>query len=193
MRSKAGDIIKTIITVILNCFIVLVGFWFILTAIYIPAYTNEYYFLKTPRIWEGRELTLDQEVTIDNSGHSDKPVTFKKGTVITSEEIRLNGVRYVDDIDGEHYHQDIPLDCFEESEALKEELKEIAASNKKRRIEIMMPANIKILIVGSLYLAAAVYLTVKFIKKDKRKIAVLSNVLLTVVLVLILAVIQLLS
>ena len=56
-----------------------------------------------------------------------------------------------------------------------------------------MPANIKILIVGGLYLAAAVYLTVKFIKKDKRKIAVLSNVLLTVVLVLILAVIQLLS
>ena len=185
MRSKAGDIIKTIITVILNCFIVLVGFWFILTAIYIPAYTNEYYFLKTPRIWEGRELTLNQDVTVDNSGHSDNPVTLKKGTVITSEEIRQNGVRYVDDIDGEHYHQDIPLECFEECEALKEELEEIAASNKKRRIEIMMPANIKILIVGGLYLAAAVYLTVKFIKKDKRKIAVLSNVLLTVVLVLV--------
>lgn len=193
MRSKAGEIIKTIITVILNCFIVLVGFWFILTAIYIPANTNEYYFLKTPRIWEGRELTLIQDVTVDNSGHSDNPVTLKKGTVITSEEIRQNGVRYVDDIDGEHYHQDIPLECFEECEALKEELEEIAASNKKRRIEIMMPANIKILIVGGLYLAAAVYLTVKFIKKDKRKIAVLSNVLLTVVLVLILAVIQLLS
>lgn len=193
MRSKAGEIIKTIISVILNCFIVLVGFWFILTLIYIPANTNEYYFLKTPRIWEARDLTLDQDVTIDNSGHSDNPVTFKKGTVITSEEIRLNGVRYVDDIDGEHYHQDIPLDCFEESEALKEELEEIAASNKKRRIEIMMPANITILIVGGLYLAAAVYLTVKFIKKDKRKIAVLSTILLTVVLVLILAVIQLLS
>lgn len=187
MRSKAGDIIKTIITVILNCFIVLVGFWFILTAIYIPANTNEYYFLKTPRIWEGRELTLNQDVTVDNSGHSDNPVTLKKGTVITSEEIRQNGVRYVDDIDGEHYHQDIPLECFEESEALKEELEEIAASNKKRRIEIMMPANIKILIVGGLYLAVAVYLTVKFIKKDKRKIAVLSTILLTVVLVLILA------
>lgn len=193
MKSKAGDIIKTIITVILNCFIVLVGFWFILTVIYIPANTNEYYFLKTPRIWEGRELTLNQDVTVDNSGHSDNPVTLKKGTVITSEEIRQNGVRYVDDIDEEHYHQDIPLECFEECEALKEELEEIAASNKKRRIEIMMPANIKILIVGGLYLAAAVYLTVKFIKKDKRKIAVLSNVLLTVVLVLILAVIQLLS
>lgn len=185
MRSKAGDIIKTIITVILNCFIVLVGFWFILTAIYIPANTNEYFFLKTPRICEGRELTLDQDVTIDNSGHSDNPVTFKKGTVITSEEIRLNGVRYVDDIDGEHYHQDIPLDCFEECGALKEELKEIAASNKKRRIEIMMPANITILIVGGLYLAAAVYLTVKFIKKDKRKIAVLSTILLTVVIILV--------
>ena len=190
MRSKAGEIIATIITVILNCFIVLVGFWFILTVIYIPAYTNEYYFLKTPRIWEGRELTLNQDVTVDNSGHSDKPVTLKKGAVITSEEIRLNGVRYVDDIDGEHYHQDIPLDCFEEGEALEEELKEIAASNKKRRIEIMMPANIKILIIGSLYLAAAVYLTVKFIKKDKRKIAVLSTILLTVVLVLILAVLS---
>ena len=188
MKSKAGDIIKTIITVILNCFIVLVGFWFILTAIYIPANTNEYYFLKTPRIWEGRELTLIQDVTVDNSGHSDNPVTLKKGTVITSEEIRQNGVRYVDDIDGEHYHQYLSLDCFEESEALKEELKEIAASNKKRRIEIMMPANIKILIVGGLYLAAAVYLTVKFIKKDKRKIAVLSNVLLTVVLVLVLVI-----
>ncbi len=193
MRSKAGDIIKTIITVILNCFIVLVGFWFILTAIYIPANTNEYYFLKTPRIWEARELTLNQDVTVDNSGHSDNPVTLKKGTVITSEEIRQNGVRYVDDIDEEHYHQDIPLECFEECEALKEELKEIATSNKKRRIEIMMPANITILIVGGLYLAAAVYLTVKFIKKDKRKIAVLSTILLTVVLVLILAVIQLLS
>lgn len=193
MRSKAGDIIKTIITVILNCFIVLVGFWFILTAIYIPAYTNEYYFLKTPRIWEGRELTLNQDVTVDNSGHSDNLVTLKKGTVITTDDIIPSGVRYVDDIDGEHYHQDIPLECFEECEALKEELKEIAASNKKRRIEIMMPANIKILIVGGLYLAAAVYLTVKFIKKDKRKIAVLSNVLLTVVLVLILAFIQLLS
>ncbi len=185
MKSKAGDIIKTIITVILNCFIVLVGFWFILTAIYIPANTNEYYFLKTPRIWEGRELTLNQDVTVDNSGHSDNPVTFKKGTVITSEEIRLDGVRYVDDIDGEHYHQDIPLDCFEESEALKEELKEIAASNKKRRIEIMMPANITILIVGGLYLAAAVYLTIRFIKKDKRKIAVLSTILLTVVIILV--------
>ena len=193
MRSKAGDIIKTIITVILNCFIVLVGFWFILTAIYIPAYTNEYFFLKTPRIWETRELTLNQDVTVDNSGHSDNPVTLKKGTVITTDDIIPSGVRYVDDIDEEHYHQYISLDCFEESEALKEELKEIAASNKKRRIEIMMPANIKILIVGSLYLAAAVYLTVNFIKKDKRKIAVLSNLLLTVVLVLILAVIQLLS
>ncbi|PWJ69457.1 hypothetical protein B0O40_1825 [Ruminococcaceae bacterium R-25] len=187
MKSKAGDIIKTIISVILNCFIVLVGFWFILTAIYIPANTNEYYFLKTPSIWEGRELTLIQDVTVDNSGHSDNPVTLKKGTVITSEEIRQNGVRYVDDIDGEHYHQDIPLECFEECEALKEELKEIAASNKKRRIEIMMPANITILIVGGLYLTAAVYLTFKFIKKDKRKIAVLSTILLTVVLVLILA------
>ena len=193
MRSKAGEIIKTIITVILNCFIVLVGFWFILTAIYIPANTNEYYFLKTPRIWVARELTLNQDVTIDNNGHSDNPVTFKKGTVITSENISQNGVLYVDDIDEEHYHQYISLDCFEDSEALEEELKQIEASNKKRRIEIMMPANIKILIVGSLYLAAAVYLTVKFIKKDKRKIAVLSNVLLTVVLVLILAVIQLLS
>lgn len=193
MKSKAEDIIKTIITVILNCFIVLVGFWFILTAIYIPANTNEYYFLKTPRIWEARDLTLNQDVTVDNSGHSDNPVTFKKGTVITSDDIIPSGVRYVDDIDEEHYHQYLSLDCFEESEALKEELKEIAASNKKRRIEIMMPANITILIVGGLYLAAAVYLTVKFIKKDKRKIAVLSNVLLTVVLVLILAVIQLLS
>lgn len=193
MRSKAGEIIKTIITVILNCFIVLVGFWFILTLIYIPAYSNEYYFLKTPRIWVARELTLNQDVTIDNNGHSDNPVTFKKGTVITSENISQNGVLYVDDIDEEHYHQYISLDCFEDSEALEEELKQIEASNKKRRIEIMMPANIKILIVGSLYLAAAVYLTVKFIKKDKRKIAVLSNVLLTVVLVLILAVIQLLS
>ena len=48
-----------------------------------------------------------------------------------------------------------------------------------------MPANIKILIVGGLYLAAAVYLTVKIIKKDKRKIAVLSTILLTVVLVLV--------
>ena len=193
MRSKAGEIIGTIITVILNCFIVLVGFWFILTCIYIPAYTNEYYFLKTPRIWEGRELTLNQDVTVDNSGHSDNPVTLKKGTVITSEEIRLNGVLYVDDIDEEHYHQYISLDCFEESEALKEELEEIAASNKKRRVEIMMPANITILIVGGLYLAAAVFLTVKFIKKDKRKIAVLSTILLTVVLVLILAVLSILT
>ena len=188
MRSKAGEIIKTIITVILNCFIVLVGSWFIINAFYIPAYSDEYFFLKTPRICEGRELTLDQDVTIDNSGHSDNPVTFKKGTVITSEEIRLNGVRYVDDIDGEHYHQDIPLDCFEECGALKEELKQIEASNKKRRIEIMMPANITILIVGGLYLAAAVFLTVKFIKKDKRKIAVLSTILLTVVLVLVLVI-----
>lgn len=188
MRSKAGEIIKTIITVILNCFIVLVGFWFILTLIYIPAYTNEYFFLKSACIWEARDLTLNQDVTIDNEGHSDNPVTFKKGTVITSENISQNGVLYVDDIDEEHYHQYISLDCFEESEALKEELEEIAASNKKRRIEIMMPANIKILIVGSLYLAAAVYLTVKFIKKDKRKIAVLSNVLLTVVLVLVLVI-----
>lgn len=185
MRSKAGEIIKTIITVILNCFIVLVGFWFILTLIYIPAYTNEYFFLKSACIWEARDLTLNQDVTIDNEGHSDNPVTFKKGTVITSENISQNGVLYVDDIDEEHYHQYISLDCFEESEALEEELKQIEASNKKRRIEIMMPANIKILIVGGLYLAAAVYLTVKFIKKDKRKIAVLSNVLLTVVIILV--------
>ena len=193
MRSKAGEIIGTIITVILNCFFVLVGFWFILTAIYIPANTNEYYFLKTPRIWVARELTLNQDVTLDNEGHSDNPVTFKKGTVITSENISQNGVLYVDDIDEEHYHQNIPLDCFEESEALKEELEEIAASNKQRRIEIMMPANITILIVGGLYLAAAVYLTVKFIKKDKRKIAVLSTILLTVVLILILAVLSILT
>ena len=133
MKSKAGDIIKTIITVILNCFIVLVGFWFILTAIYIPANTNEYYFLKTPRIWEGRELTLIQDVTVDNSGHSDNPVTLKKGTVITSEEIRQNGVRYVDDIDGEHYHQYLSLDCFEESEALKEELKATKLPAKEKK------------------------------------------------------------
>ena len=185
MRSKAGEIIGTIITVILNCFIVLVGFWVILTGIYVPAYSNEYFFLKLDIIWENRELTLNQDVTIDNSGHSDNPVTLKKGTVISSENISQNGVLYVDDIDEEHYHQNIPLDCFEEGEALKEELKEIAASNKKRRIEIMMPANITILIVGGLYLAAAVYLTVKFIKKDKRKIAVLSTILLTVVLILV--------
>ena len=185
MRSKAGEIIATIITVILNCFIVLVGFWVILTGIYVPAYSNDYFFFKHDYIWENRELTLNQDVTIDNEGHTDKTVTLKKGTIITSDNISQNGVLYVDDIDEEHYHQNIPLDCFEEGEALKEELKEIAASNKKRRIEIMMPANIKILIVGGLYLAAAVYLTVKFIKKDKRKIAVLSTILLTVVLALV--------
>ena len=185
MRSKAGEIIGTIITVILNCFIVLVGFWVILTGIYVPAYSNEYFILQATDIWEDRELTLNQDVTIDNEGHSDTPVTFEKGTVITVVGISQNGARYSGDIDGEHYHQHISLDCFEEGEALKEELKEIAASNKKRRIEIMMPANIKILIVGGLYLAAAVYLTVKFIKKDKRKIAVLSTILLTVVLALV--------
>ena len=185
MRSKAGEIIGTIITVILNCFIVLVGFWVILTGIYVPAYSNDYFFFKHDYIWENRELTLNQDVTIDNEGNTDKTVTLKKGTIITSDNISQNGVLYVDDIGEEHYHQYISLDCFEEGEALKEELKEIAASNKKRRIEIMMPANIKILIVGGLYLAAAVYLTVKFIKKDKRKIAVLSTILLTVVLALV--------
>lgn len=184
MKEKTARIIKSVIAVILNCFVFLVGFYIIIIALGMPAYTNEYFFLKSPSIWVSRELTLNQDVTIDNAGHSDSSVTLEKGTVITSDDIRPHGALYRGDHDGVHYHEYISLDCFVEGEDLQEELKEIDANNKIRRREIMMPANIKIAISGALYLALAVYLTVVFLKKEKYLACVLANIVLMLFVVL---------
>ena len=188
MKTNAGRIVKSIIAVILNCFVFLVGFYIILTVIYLPAYSNEYFFLKSPSIWVSRELTLNQDVTIDNSGHSDSSITLAKGTVITSTDIRTNGALYSGDKDEVHYHQYISLECFVEGEDIKEELKQIDASNKIRRREIMMPVNIKIAIIGALYLAAAAFITVVFLKKEKYVACVLSNLVLLLFVVLLLSI-----
>ena len=187
MKTNVARIVKSIIAVILNCFVFLVGFHIILTVIYLPAYSSEY-FLKFPRIWVSRELTLNQDVTIDNSGHSDSSITLAKGTVITSTDIRTNGALYSGDKDEVHYHQYISLECFVEGEDIKEELKQIDASNKIRRREIMMPVNIKIAIIGALYLAAAAFITVVFLKKEKYVACVLSNLVLLLFVVLLLSI-----
>ena len=190
MKTDVARIVKSIIAVILNCFVFLVGFYIILTVIYLPAYSSEYYFLKFPSIWVSRELTLNQDVTIDNSGHSDSSITLAKGTVITSDDIRANGALYRGDNDEVHYHQWISLDCFVEGEDIKEELKQIDASNKIRRREIMMPVNIKIAIIGALYLAAAAFITVIFLKKEKYMACVLCNIVLVLFVVLLLSVVS---
>ena len=50
-------------------------------------------------------LTLNQDITVVNSGKPDESITLKKDTMIICENISERGVLYSEDHDSVHYHE----------------------------------------------------------------------------------------
>jgi len=162
MAKKAGKIIKIVITVLVNLFLVVVGMDLIATRFYIPVYRETYY---TNSLLGSRDLTLDQDVTIvtkDNS-HS---ATLEKGTVINTYNVSEKGVLYEEINGGANYYEYIPLEYFAEEDELRTELDETIENIKRMKKEKLRPANIKSICCFIFYLAIVVPVTVVCFRKE---------------------------
>ncbi len=168
---------KKIITVILNCVLILIGLMFIVGRFHIPAHTQSVMY--ADGLFDSRSLTLNQDITITNPNNDSK--TLKKDSVIDSDMIFEKGALYAETDNGAYYHEYIPLDYFVEGDELKAELDEVVENNQTIRRGIMQDAFVKILCWSCVYLAIAIPVTIIPIKKKKFLVSVLINIILVLI------------
>lgn len=165
-------VIKFALLIVVNCLLFLLGIGSICLWIDVNTYNEK---RSNPGFISYKaNLTLNQDITVVNSGRPDESITLKKDTVIICENISERGVLYSADHDGVHYHEYIQFDYFIESE----ELKEIIDSRQDRIKAIEQAATIKQICFSAVYLAIAVPVTVILFKKKKYRTTIVINFIL---------------
>ena len=173
-ENSIVTVIKFALLIVVNCLLLLLGILSICLWIDVDAYNEK-------RNYPGfisykAELTLNQDITVVNSGKPDYSIALKKDTVISCENINKDGVlySYTDDDNGVHYHEYIPFDYFVESEELKAVVEE--QQNHVKAIE--RAAATKQICFSAVYLAIAVPVTVILFKKKKYRTTIVMNFIL---------------
>ena len=173
-ENSVVTVIKFAMLIIVNCLMILLGILSICLWIDVDTYNQKW--SHPGFISYKAELTLNQDITVVNSGKPDYSIALKKDYVVSCENITKNGVlySYTDDDNGVHYHEYIPFDYFVESEALNAAVQE--QQNQIKAIE--RSAAIKQIIFSAVFLAIAVPVTVILFKKKKYRTTIVMNFIL---------------
>ena len=130
-----------------------------------------------------RVLTLKQDVTITESSE-DVSVTLEKGSEVSADIILERGVLYAEDINGVHFHEYIPLECFVEAYELQAELNEVAENARSVKMEKMQAGIVWAVCFSGVYLLMAVPASIVAIKKGRFLASFLINVILALIVII---------
>ncbi len=176
-ENSITTIIKFALLIVANCLVILLGILSICLWIDVDSHNEKW--SHPGFISYKANLTLNQDITVVNSGKPDESITLKKDTMIICENISERGVLYSEDHDSVHYHEYIPFDYFVESE----ELKETSDSRQNKIKAIEQVATIKKICFSAVYLAIAFPVTIiLFMKKKYRATLVINFILMFVAL-----------
>lgn len=171
-------VIKRVITIIADSFLMLICCMMIVCCFCLPATKDQI------GLYGERVLTLKQSITIINSNDEDVSVTLEKGSEVSADIILERGVLYTEDINGVHFHEYIPLEFFVEAEELQAELNVVAENARSVKMEKMQAGIVWAVLFSVVYLLMAVPASIVAIKKGRFLASFLINVILALIVII---------